>query len=161
MNSANVQALSDLRDIHLPGAVTFWPLAPGWWLILGGLLALALGVHLHLRARRRSLKRAAVRELDGIEASFRSSGDVARLALSLATLLRRVAIARFPRRDVASLHGRDWSRFLVRTSGDRGLKVEIVHDLSLAVYAGPSAETEASRVEAWTTAARNWIRGNA
>jgi len=161
MNSADVQALSDLRDIHLPGAVTFWPLAPGWWLILGGLLALALGVHLHLRARRRSLKRAAVRELDGIEASFRSSGDVARLALSLATLLRRVAIARFPRRDVASLHGRDWSRFLVRTSGDRGLKVEIVHDLSLAVYAGPSAEPEASRVEAWTTAARSWIRGNA
>ena len=161
MNSADVQALSDLRDIHLPGAVTFWPLAPGWWLILGGLLALALGVHLHLRARRRSLKRAAVRELDGIEASFRSSGDVARLALSLATLLRRVAIARFPRRDVASLYGRDWSRFLVRTSGDRGLKVEMVHDLSLAVYAGPSAETEASHVEAWTTAARNWIRGNA
>ena len=161
MNSANVQALSGLRDIHLPDAVTLWPPAPGWWLILGGMLALALGVHLHLRARLRSLKRAAVRELDGIEASFRSSGDVARLALSLATLLRRVAIARFPRRDVASLYGRDWSRFLVRTSGDRGLKVEMVHDLSLAVYAGPSAETEASHVEAWTTAARNWIRGNA
>ncbi len=161
MNSANVQALSDLRDIHLPGAVTLWPLAPGWWLILGGLLALALGVHLHLRARRRSLKRAAVRELDGIEASFRSSGEVARLALSVATLLRRVAIARFPRWDVASLHGCDWSRFLVRTSGDRGLTVEMVHDLSLAVYAGPSAEPEASCVEAWTTAARNWIRGNA
>jgi len=161
MNSANVQALSGLRDVHLPDAVTLWPPAPGWWLILGGMLALALGVHLHLRARRRNLKRAAVRELDGIEASFRSSGDVARLALSLATLLRRVAIARFPRRDVASLHGRDWSRFLVRTSGDRGLKVEMVHDLSLAVYAGPSAETEASHVEAWTTAARNWIRGNA
>jgi len=46
VNSANAQALSDLRDIHLPGAVTLWPLAPGWWLILGGLLALALGVHL-------------------------------------------------------------------------------------------------------------------
>jgi len=161
MNSANIQALSDLRDIHLPGAVTVWPLAPGWWLIFGGLVALTVGVLLHLRARRRSVKRAAVRELDGIEASFRSSRDVARLALSLATLLRRVAIARFPRRDVASLHGRDWSRFLVRTSGDRGLTVEIVHDLSLAVYAGPSAEPDASRVEAWTTAARNWIRGNA
>ena len=161
MNSANVQALSDLRDIHLPGAVVFWPPAPGWWLILGGLLALALGVHLHLRARRRSLKRAAVRELDGIEASFRSNGDVARLALSLATLVRRVAIARFPKRDVASLHGRDWSRFLVRTSGDRGLTVDLVHDLALAVYAGPSVEPEGSRVEAWTTAARNWIRGNA
>ena len=161
MNSANAQALSDLRDIHLPGAVTLWPLAPGWWLILGGLLALALGVHLVLRARRRSLKRAAVRELDGIEASFRNSGDVARLALSLATLLRRVAIARFPRRDVASLHGRDWSRFLVATSGDRGLTPKLVHDLSLAVYAGLSADLDGSRVEAWTTAARNWMRGNA
>ena len=160
MNSANAQALSDLRDIHLPGAVTLWPLAPGWWLILVALLALALGVHLYLRARRRSLKRAAVRELDGIETSFSSSGDVACLALSLATLLRRVAIARFPRRDVASLHGSDWSRFLVRTSGDRGLTLEMLHDLSLAVYAGPSAELEAPRVEAWTTAARNWIRGN-
>jgi len=160
VNSANAQALSDLRDIHLPGAISFWPLAPGWWLILGGLLALALSVHLYLRARRRSLKRAAVRELDGIETSYRSSGDVARLALSLATLLRRVAIARFPRRDVASLHGCDWSRFLVGTSGERGLTVEMVHDLSLAVYAGPNADVEVSRVEAWTTAARNWIRGN-
>ena len=24
-----------LRDLHLPDAISWWPLAPGWWIVLG------------------------------------------------------------------------------------------------------------------------------
>ena len=154
------QALADLRDIHLPDAVALWPLAPGWWILFGSIVAVALAVHLFLRVRRRSLKRAALRELDGIVESLHSGADASDLALRLATLLRRVAIARFRRRDVASLHGADWSRFLIRTSGDRGLTEAVVHDLAFAVYAGPKCAPDASRFEQWITAARHWIGVN-
>lgn len=161
MNPANTEALAQLRDIHLPGAVSFWPLAPGWWLLLGMLLAIGVAIALYRRARRRSLKRAALRELEGIEQSYRSNGDIGRLALELATLLRRVAVVRFPRRDVASLHGPGWSQFLLRTDAGGGLTEEIVRELSVAIYAGPSAASVASHVDVWSEAARGWIRGNA
>lgn len=160
MSSPNAEALAGLRDIHLPEAVALWPLAPGWWIAIGTLAAAIVGIHLLIRARRRSLKRAALRELDGIAAGVRSQADAAELALRLATLLRRVAIARFPRRDVASLHGAEWSQFLIRTSGDRGVTDRIASDLAVAVYAGPSVGLEPSRVEEWISAARHWIGSN-
>ena len=42
-NSATAAAdpLAELRDIHLPEAVGYWPLAPGWWLLLVSALVLA------------------------------------------------------------------------------------------------------------------------
>src|SRR5690606_9396461 len=34
-------ALSELADIRVPGDVSWWPLAPGWWVLLAVLVALA------------------------------------------------------------------------------------------------------------------------
>lgn len=160
MNPQSADALANLRDIHLPDPVSIWPLAPIWWVLIGSVLLGALTVHLLVRARRRNLKRAAIRELAGIEAGFRSSGDVAGLALGLATLLRRVAITRFPRRDVASLHGAEWTEFLLGASRARGMTEDVASELSLVVYAGPRAAPAEPRVEEWISATRNWIGGN-
>ncbi|MBU2099372.1 MAG: DUF4381 domain-containing protein, partial [Gammaproteobacteria bacterium] len=35
-------ALSELADIRVPGDVSWWPLAPGWWVLLAVLVALAI-----------------------------------------------------------------------------------------------------------------------
>ena len=43
--------LAQLRDIHLPDPVGFWPLAPGWW-ILGLLILILLGVALRFLIKR-------------------------------------------------------------------------------------------------------------
>jgi hypothetical protein len=160
MNSNQADPLAGLRDIYLPDVVSFWPPAPGWWLALAFVLALAAGIHLYRRARRRSLKRAALVEMASIESRYADEADASHLALQLSILLRRVALQRFARREVASLHGEDWSKFLLDTSGRVGLTTNHAVGLTRAIYAGRHARLDEDAPAEWIAAARRWIRGN-
>ena len=102
-----------LRDIHLPDPVGWWPPAPGWWgLMLLCLLLLAV-IRTWIGYRRRGrLKLHSLILLQQLVARFEQSGDEQRLIADLSVLLRRVAISVFPRRQVASLTGVEWLRFL-------------------------------------------------
>lgn len=105
-----------LRDIHLPGAVSWWPLAPGWWMLVV-LLGVAAG--LLLRAwLRQSMRRRALGELDAIEAGFADHGNATRLVQDVSALLRRVCLTYRPRTSVASLTGKAWRDALRGLSGD-------------------------------------------
>src|SRR5690606_20856396 len=80
-----------LRDLHLPDPVGWWPLAPGWWILLAlVLVALLLAWRvLHLRRRRNAARRLALAELARLEAAYAADRDLARLASALSQLLRR------------------------------------------------------------------------
>ena len=110
---------ADLRDWHLPDPVSWWPPAPGWWIVAAGvLIALALVVHLWLRRRGRiSFRRAARRELERLGRELATDGDRRRYLAELSRLLRRLALARYPRDQVAGLTGDDWLAFLDATGG--------------------------------------------
>ena len=153
-------ALAQLRDIHLPEPVAFWPPAPGWWIAAALVLALALGTAVLLRRRRRSLRRAALRELETIRSVYSHDRDLSELALRLSTLLRRVAISRFARRDVAGLQGDEWAHFLASTSTSGALTPALVGDLSVAVYAPRRPRDDASPEDTWVSAVRDWIHEN-
>ncbi len=160
--------LAELRGLHLPEPVGLWPLAPGWWM-LAGLLALAACATAYAHARRRrSVVRHALRELDGL--SRTPGADLQALATTLAALLRRVALLRFGRERVASLHGVAWQEFLAahaprsrrrrtRFSSAAGVA------LALAPYApaGSLASGAAGQIDrrALLVAARAWIEENA
>ncbi|MEA2093962.1 MAG: DUF4381 domain-containing protein [Pseudomonadota bacterium] len=105
-----------LRDIHLPDPVSWWPPAPGWWMLLTLLVAIALlsGL-LHYRHRRNALQRAAQQALHKIGEDYRQSGDARLLAQQLSILLRRVSLSCYPRQQVAGLTGCDWLGLLDRT----------------------------------------------
>jgi len=150
-------ALAALRDIHLPEAVSIWPLAPGWWALLFAVLALALLSYLAVRWRRRSIKRAALRELDALQRDFGSTGDPAALATSLSSVLRRVALAHFARAEVAGLHGADWFGFLAESGSGVGFPADVGASIDRAVYADPNSTSQRDG-EAWVAAARDWIR---
>ena len=110
------EALSGLKDIHLPPPVGWWPPAPGWWLLAGLLLVL---LFLAWRAwsrrkRARALRDEALAELAAIREAYAAHGDPRRLARDVSRLLRRVAISRFPREQVAGLVGEAWLAFLDR-----------------------------------------------
>lgn len=99
-------SLSDLRDIALPDAPELWPFAPGLWIALA-LLALVIAAVIYmLRERRKqnAYRRAGLLLLKNANTNYEVS-----------VVLKRVALAVFPREEVAALHGDAWATFLNET----------------------------------------------
>ncbi|MBK1654810.1 DUF4381 domain-containing protein [Allochromatium vinosum] len=158
--------LADLRDWHLPDPVSWWPLAPGWWLVavlvLAGLLVVVrLGVR---RRRRTSLQRAARRELERLGRELAVHGDRRRYLAELSRLLRRLALARYPRDQIAGLTGDDWLAFLDATCGTGEFSGGIGRVLVDSAYRPADQidfdpERLAQLVERWIEFNANSIRG--
>lgn len=113
-----------LRDLHLPDAIGWWPLAPGWWgviVVLGAVLGYVL-----LRAYKRwqfnAPRRYAMRELARYESEYLVHRDPVTLGKQLSELLRRGMLAYAPREDVAGLTGSEWLAWL-----DRGMPLPYFH----------------------------------
>lgn len=107
-----------LRDLHLPEAIGWWPLAPGWWVLLA---LFAVGALILLRRawrrwRRDAPRRLALKELARLEGSWREAPNPVLLAAGLSELVRRTMLAYASRQEVAGLTGREWLAWL-----DRGL----------------------------------------
>ncbi|MFP6681250.1 MAG: DUF4381 domain-containing protein [Gammaproteobacteria bacterium] len=102
-----------LRDIHLPDPIGWWPLAPGWWILIG-LIVLTMVVSLIVwRWRKHHLvRRTALSELTTIELNYHEHRDNHRLARDLSKLVRRTALALQPERDSAAETGSDWNNRL-------------------------------------------------
>ena len=113
-----------LRDLHLPEPVGWWPLAPGWWVLLI-LLALLLGYGLYrayLRRRHNAPRRFALRELARFESDFLQHRNPVLLGKQLSELLRRSMLAYARREEIAGLTGEDWLEWL-----DRGMPLPYFH----------------------------------
>ena len=113
MNNVN-DPLAQLKDIHLPPPVGWWPPAPGWWLVGICLLALVVGGGYLLwkfirRGRYRREALAGLKQLRELQQEPRI------LLEEVSRLLRQVAIAKYGREEVAALNGNGWLEFLDRT----------------------------------------------
>jgi len=113
-----------LRDLHLPEAIGWWPLAPGWWLVIfSALLGLAWLLRRAWRQRQfNASRRYAIRELASVEADYLSHRNVVTLGQQVSALLRRSMLAYAPRHEVAGLTGKAWLEWL-----DRDLPVPYFH----------------------------------
>ena len=110
-----------LRDIHLPDPISWWPPAPGWWilsalLIVGTVLAV---IYTQYRRKRNRVRRMSLKEIDAIQYAFSVHKERARVVRELSVLLRRVCVSRYPRTEVASLTGFEWMSFLDRNLDSR------------------------------------------
>ena len=102
-----------IRDIHLPQPVSWWPPAPGWWVLLA-LLLIAVAIVVWLKTRRREfrLRFIAMTELDDLYQAYQQHLNAGRFASDLSVLLRRISISYFPQENIAGLTGSAWLRFL-------------------------------------------------
>ena len=111
----------DLRDIHLPDGVTWWPPGPGWWILVLLLIMLVTLLWWYWRRHRNPLKKASLRELSRLRAAHAAGVAVSCTIAEVGILLRRIAISRLGRAHVAGITGDAWRHCLEELSMDCGL----------------------------------------
>ena len=112
LNNASLE----LKDIHLPEPISWWPVAPGWWILATSILLIFIVFFIIRKIYlSRQLKRDICSELEKIKQQFQETQNKSQLAKSLSILLRRASITYFPANNIAGLTGRDWLLYLDTT----------------------------------------------
>src|SRR5690606_12312375 len=101
-------ALSDLRDSHLPDAVSWWPLATAWWILITLIAALLIAAFLFFRywKKHRYYRKLALAELKTL-ANSDNNGQFLR---HIAELVKKTALVKHP--NTAAMTGAQWQQFL-------------------------------------------------
>lgn len=106
--------LADLHPLREPGLIGWWPLAPGWWVLIGlcVLALLAAAFVLYRKYTANAYRRQATQQLQHIHAQWLADSDSQGYTVAINALLKSVAIRAFPSREVASYNGSKWVQFL-------------------------------------------------
>ena len=143
--------LAELRPLHVPPEITWWPPAPGWWLL--ALLLVLLIAWAWIVLRRGKPRREALRILRAIA---QQDLDAPALAQQVNVLLRRYAMACYPHCKAGALTGQAWLEFLNRHGAGRDFLSAAGSALTGAAFAA-HAQLDTDELFAL---ARYWIRHN-
>ncbi|MGB5425256.1 MAG: DUF4381 domain-containing protein [Gammaproteobacteria bacterium] len=148
----------DLRDIHAAAEPAVWPPAPGWWVLaVLTLVVLVIGtLWLLRRYRAYRLRHQIMNELNAL-GSGRSKENTVVFLSQLSILLRRIALRRYAREQVASLTGSDWLRFLDATGGNGEFEHGVGQILEVGPYCPHDRELPAEEL---LLLARRWVKQN-
>jgi len=154
-------ALSELADIRMPGDVSWWPLAAGWWVLIVLLLALAAYGLWRLQKRLVLQRRinAAMAEVSRARQTLGNRGEqdmAARLVYvnEVNAVLRRVALLHHEHSRVAGLSGQAWVNYLREHDKAKLLDEQLASVLAQGRFA-PSCDVDANALERM---AREWIK---
>lgn len=105
--------LDQLADIHLPDSISWWPLAPGWWILIALIIVATIGFFIWRRRKQQNRYRVtAQHQLAGIYADYQQTQNASAYLQSLSLLLRRTALTAYPHSFNASIKGNDWLNWL-------------------------------------------------
>ena len=154
--NGDASQLLDLRAIHAPLPPSIWPPAPGWWLLAALLLVLlVIAARWAVRRWRHArLRRRVLRQLQQMET------DDQGLAASVSLLLKQVALARFPREQVAALNGQEWLDFLDRTGDTDRFRQGPGQVLANGPYSPESIDQQLGQPQELIRLGSAWVRKN-
>lgn len=141
-----VQLLDLLEPVPEPPPISMMPQTVGWvWLAIGLVAGLLLLIRQVLRHRHANAYRRAA-----LTALSEAGDDPARIA----QIIRRTALAAYPRKDVAGLTGEHWLAFLDGTLPGDGFSDGPGRVLADAPY------TDVPATPGLAELARHWISGH-
>jgi len=153
-------ALHPLRD---PAAIGWWPLAPGWWILIAlAVLALAMLCYVLLkRYRANAYRRMALQQLQDIRSRLGDAVEIDQQFHSaigdINALLKSVALRIFPRHDIAALSGEAWLTFLNKTRQSKASDTEFSTSFANAAYQQQPPELDAEQL---FRASQSWIKNH-
>ena len=153
--------LAALNPLREPALIGWWPLAPGWWVLIV-LLLVAIPVlcyYLHKRHKSNTYRRLALLQLKEINTELEARDpDSAREHIALTAtnaLLKAVALRVFPRHDIAALSGTAWLDFLNGTAGSNADEARFPTEFANAAYQRHNLDLDMQQISA---AAEHWIK---
>ena len=161
MKSLDPASLQNLNDIVLPTTVGWWPLATGWYVLIG--FVLIVTAWFSYRTLRRWInngyRRAALRELQILENRIHEHEERDASLRQLPVLLKRTALSVYPRSQVASLTGQDWFHFLNSTVKKPSFTEPSVSTLNTVSYStGKLGSIDSQATTALLNACRSWLK---
>ena len=158
-NMANTPApnpLDQLRDIHLPEPISWWPPAPGWWILAlaGCALSFWLVRYFYRRYKAKHYRRQALLQLEQVKAG----SDPQEQLQALFVLLKQTANCAYPNRQPSSLAIESFLEFL-RFSCKQSLFTQSNLELQSLLYAKQTTEPSAD-LESLFEDARIWIKSH-
>ena len=149
-----------LRGLHLPEAVGWWPLAPGWWLLIALLVAATvflLRAWLQRRAHA-AARRKALRQLEESRSAYAYHGNPVALGAEVSELLRRAMLAYAPRAEVAGLTGDEWLAWLDRDLDEPRFREGAGRSLLELPYRNPETVAADVDIDGMLAAVRERLR---
>ena len=148
----------ELRDIHLPEPISWWPPAPGWWILFGLILLIVVTVFLFRQyQKKQALNKQVSTEFEIICNQYEKEKNPTALVQSLSILLRRACISFYPRSEAASLTGDAWLHFLDDTGEDKKFTSEHGKLIASAPYLSDKTELEFD-AEKLIQLCENWLQ---
>jgi len=152
--------VAGLIDVPLPHDVSLWPATWASRIAIAALLVASIVAIFQFARHRRTnrYRREALAELKQITRTSAKNMSPNELAVQLSLLVRRTALAAFPRDQVAPLTGPAWLAFLDRTGGETEFSRGAGRWLASSPYA--RVEPDDSQRSALIELVRRWIRGH-
>lgn len=151
-----------LADIHLPEVPGYWPLAPGWWLLI--LLVITLLITLCVifvmwqrRKKREAYRQVALNEFKQIENDFLQNKNSAQFLQSTSLLLKRTALTAWPHHFIASISGADWLKWLDEQYPQHK---QSFNELGQALIIGQYQKAPSMQLEQLKPLVIDWINGH-
>ncbi|QIW09333.1 DUF4381 domain-containing protein [Francisella sp. LA112445] len=110
----NNNLLAQLKDIYLPDRISqWWPLAYGWWIVLGIIILIIIlsFIILRFKKKKKQYKDSIINEFrHEVEDVYKNNPT--HVLESISVYLKRVAMQKFPNENIKTLYGEKWLEFL-------------------------------------------------
>jgi hypothetical protein len=153
--------LAALNPLREPASIGWWPLAPGWWVLIA-LFIVAITVLcyiLYKRHKNNAYRRLALLQLKEINTDLKtgdSDSTTVHIAITATNaLLKAVALRVFPRHDIAALSGSAWLDFLNGTAGNNTGTETFPAEFANAAYQRQNLNLDMQQISG---AAEHWIK---
>lgn len=153
--------LEQLHDIEGLDTISSWPLAMGWWILIGvGIFFVCACVCflIYWIAFKRSWRSDTLKKLAKLEKNL-SETTAKETVVALSEYLRRIVLRRFPRKECAGLVGEAWLKWL-KKHDPKGFEWEKKGILLIEMPYAPENDHQLSsdQIKDLIRAVKDWVR---